>query len=96
MKATIEIPDELYRSVKARSALEGRTLRSVAVELFHKWLDQRPEDPLPNKEPISKQELAEFPWLAIAMKHVKPGISSEMADIRESIERGWAKESAET
>ncbi len=34
MKATMEIPDELYRQVKAKSALEGRTIREVAEELF--------------------------------------------------------------
>lgn len=32
MKATIEIPDELYRRVKAKSALEGRPVREVALE----------------------------------------------------------------
>lgn len=37
MKATLEIPDELYALVKARAALEGRTLRSVAIELFAQW-----------------------------------------------------------
>ncbi len=31
MKATIEIPDELYRQVKAVSALQGRTIREVTV-----------------------------------------------------------------
>ncbi|MDO8665154.1 MAG: hypothetical protein Q7J79_00980, partial [Gemmatimonadales bacterium] len=28
MKVTIEIPDDLYRKVKARSALEGRSVRA--------------------------------------------------------------------
>lgn len=40
MKATIDIPDELYRRVKAKSALEGRPIRAVAVELFQRWLDE--------------------------------------------------------
>ena len=39
MKATIEIPDELYRKVKAKSALLGRPIRAVTVELFERWLD---------------------------------------------------------
>ncbi len=38
MKATIEIPDELYRRVKAKSALEGRPVRAVAVELLRTWV----------------------------------------------------------
>jgi len=42
MKATIEIPDELYRKVKAKSALEGRPVREVAIELFRNWIGEPP------------------------------------------------------
>jgi hypothetical protein len=42
MKATIDIPDDLYRQVKARSALEGRPVRDVAIELFRRWLGEEP------------------------------------------------------
>jgi hypothetical protein len=38
MKATIDIPDELYRRVKAKSALQGRTIREVTMELYQSWL----------------------------------------------------------
>lgn len=38
MKATIDIPDELYRKVKAKSAEEGRKIRDVTIELFQGWL----------------------------------------------------------
>ncbi len=38
MKATIEIPEDLYRQVKARSALEGRAIREVTIELYQAWL----------------------------------------------------------
>jgi hypothetical protein len=40
MKATIDLPDELYRRVKARTAVEGRRIREVAAELFRQWLDE--------------------------------------------------------
>lgn len=40
MKATIEIPDELYRKIKAKSALQGRPVRAVTIELFQRWLDE--------------------------------------------------------
>lgn len=46
MKATIEIPDELYRQVKAKSALEGRAIREVTIELYQVWLQ---------KETLAKQ-----------------------------------------
>lgn len=38
MKATIEIPDAIYRRIKARSALDGRSVRDVTVELYERWL----------------------------------------------------------
>jgi hypothetical protein len=42
MKATIDVPDGLYRRVKARSALEGRSVRDVTVVLFERWLAEAP------------------------------------------------------
>ena len=42
MKATIEIPDELYREVQAKSMMEGRPIEDVAVELFGAWVRAAP------------------------------------------------------
>jgi plasmid stability protein len=42
MKTSIDLPDELYRRVKARSAMEGRAVREVATELLTEWLDRKP------------------------------------------------------
>jgi len=47
MKATIDIPEELYRRVKARSALEGRTVREVTTELYRRWLEEGPPELAP-------------------------------------------------
>ena len=55
MKATIEIPDELYRQVKAKSALEGRAIREVTIELYQAWLKQE----LPLHEQRSPEEQLE-------------------------------------
>ncbi len=52
MKATIDIPDELYRRVKARTAVEGRRIREVAVELFRQWLDDGPLAPAASGIPL--------------------------------------------
>ncbi|MCC5848641.1 MAG: hypothetical protein JJU29_11145 [Verrucomicrobia bacterium] len=95
MKATFDIPEDLYRSAKARSALEGRTLRAVVIELFQNWMCNEPDPPVQMPEAPGPEELAEFPWLAISQKYIKPGISSEMEDIRVSIARGWATETNE-
>lgn len=94
MKATLDIPDELYRRVKARSALEGRPLRAVAIELFQNWLRAGSPDGGEAGDGLAPEELKEFPWLEISRKYVKPGIRHEMEDIRESIASGWAAQTA--
>ncbi len=38
MKTTIDIPGELYRQVKARSAILGRSVREVTIDLYRQWL----------------------------------------------------------
>ncbi len=43
MRTTMDIPDELYRSLKARAAMEGRSVREVAVNLFREWVGQEAE-----------------------------------------------------
>jgi hypothetical protein len=42
MKTTIDIPDDLYRKVKAKSAIQGRRVRDVTVELFQHWIEGKP------------------------------------------------------
>ncbi len=42
MKATIDIPDAIYRQVKARSALGGRSVRDVTIGLYRRWLAETP------------------------------------------------------
>ena len=78
MKATLEIPDDLYAMVKARAALEGRTLRSVAIELFSEWArgetvgSAKVEEAKPGYgEPEAKQpETAKkpYPWDVLRTK----------------------------
>lgn len=45
MKATIDIPEDLYRKLKAKSALEGRPVREVAISLFRQWVESQPSVP---------------------------------------------------
>jgi len=44
MKTSIDLPDDLYRQVKSKSALEGLTVREVATALFAGWVDGRIAD----------------------------------------------------
>jgi hypothetical protein len=92
MKATLDIPDDLYRRVKARSALEGRPLRSVAVELLQSWLDDPASVPVP-AEPVASEDNA--PWLAITRRALRPGQSHDLESIRGSVAAAWAAEAAE-
>jgi hypothetical protein len=71
MKATIEIPDDLYRLVKAKSALDGRTIREVTVELYRAWLAGE----VPASEQLSPDAWLEE-WLRLgdlAMRDLPPG-----------------------
>ncbi len=38
MKVTIDIPDDLYRQIKADAALRGLTVREVTTRLYRRWL----------------------------------------------------------
>ncbi len=92
MKATIEIPDDLYRSVKARSALEGRPLRAVAIELFRKWV----EAPAPSESGTEAGPgNPEATWLDIARRYLRPELSHDLESIRQAIADGWGAEAAE-
>ena len=93
MKATLDIPDELYRRVKARSAMEGRPIRSVAVQLFESWLDGPPSPEPPPQ--IESSDLAAAPWLAISRRYIRPGMSHDLAEIDAAIQAGSAAETAE-
>lgn len=96
MKATLDIPDDLYRRVKARSALEGRPIRSVAVQLFQDWLEAPVQKVAPPEEDqLTEDDYQRFPWLRISRNYLKPGMSHDMDDIREAIARGSAAEYAE-
>ena len=42
MRTTIDIPDPMLRQVKAKCALEGRTMRSLTLLFFQDWLGDGP------------------------------------------------------
>ncbi len=92
MKATLDIPDELYRRVKARSAMEGRPVRAVAVDLFQKWLEEKPEVRVLRDDSLDEEKM---PWLAIARRYIREDQNHDMDDIKEAIAAGWGAEVAE-
>lgn len=56
MRTTLDIPDELYRSLKARAAMQGRTVREVAVNLFSTWVAEG-SNPTENEDRDSTTEI---------------------------------------
>ena len=94
MKATIEIPDELYRRVKAKSALEGRAVREVTEELFRSYVGERQrrsreeehgESPVIDGEPAPR-------WFGMLREYARRPRRHDMESIRESIARGVSRE----
>jgi len=85
----MEIPDDLYRLVKARCGLEGRTVREVTEELYRRWLAEAPTPPATSAEASGK-----WPedWIAMAdriMKSAPPGPTARelLAEDRNRLER---------
>lgn len=95
MKATIEIPDELYRLVKAKSALEGRAVREVTVELYQRYIGQEGPSTAETGKGTAGPLLEgqETPsWFGALGRTARSGTRHEMSAIRESIARGIDRE----
>lgn len=74
MKTTIDLPDELYRRVKAKSALEGKTVREVATSLFQQWADGTvPRGETPTARAEADAWLAEWERMATELGKAAPG-----------------------
>jgi hypothetical protein len=96
MKATIEVPDELYRLVKAKSALEGRAVREVTVELYQRYIGQ---DEAPAAEPGEAAAAGDLPegrampsWFGVLGRTARAVTRHEMSAIRESIAQGVVRD----
>jgi len=93
MKATIDIPDELYRQVKAKSALRGQAVREVAVNLFQGWILQT-DEPVSEKSPVPEAPLIPA-WFGGARKYAQHIRQHDMSAIRRSIAKGRTEEAGQ-
>lgn len=91
MKATIDIPDALYRSVKARTSLEGLTVREVAISLFRAWMDTPAATAAEGAQ--SEVEAGHPRWFGLARSHAVHAERHDMDAIRRSIEAGLRRRS---
>ncbi len=80
MKTTIDVPDDLYRRVKARAALLGLPVREVTIDLYKRWLgDERASpDPAASERWVDAWREAGLAALGDDATH---GDRSTMADI---------------
>lgn len=99
MKATIEIPDELYRQVKEKSALEGRAVREVTEELFRLYLDPDRKAPAGTAKKRAAQQGARLldgeplpTWFGVLEKYARRVKQTDMESIRKSIAAGITAE----
>jgi hypothetical protein len=90
MKATIEVPDELYRLVKAKSALEGRAVREVTVELYQRYVGQEEAPAAAAGEAAGSQAIPS--WFGALGRTARAVTRHEMSAIRESIARGLVRD----
>ncbi len=91
MKATLDIPTELYRRVKAKSAIEGKAVRTVAVQLFQEWVDGTRAAGA-QRAALEKPAIESAPWLAITTPFVENKDDHNLDAIRQSAYRGLMAE----
>ena len=90
MKATIEIPDALYRRVKAKSAIEGQPVREVVMHLFQGWLGKT--DEVPADKPALVPRRPAPAWFGAARKYARRVRRHDLTSVRRSIAQGRAQE----
>ena len=88
MKATIDIPDDLYRQVKAKSALQGQSVREIVMHLFLNWI-KAPDDSH-DRAAVKSADLARPAWFGAAQKYARQVAKHDMDSVRDSIVRGRA------
>ena len=92
----MQIPDEMYREVKAKSALQGRSVRSVTIMLYASWLRGLVEEAGMKDSAVGTHTAGTRPNLScfgIGRRFVRKNADGphDMASIRESIAKGRRK-----
>jgi hypothetical protein len=91
MKATIEVPDDLYRQVKAKSALRGQAVREVVMSLFQSWIEEG--EPVASAPSFAAHQSPPA-WFGGARKYARQVRRHDLTAVRASIARGRGREAA--
>jgi hypothetical protein len=94
MKVTVEVPDDIYRQVKAKSAMEGWSVREVATTLFRAWVaPSGPGSAGKGSQAAGERGSADPPWFGALRPYARRAKGQYGMDaIRRSIARGRAGE----
>ncbi len=73
MRTSLDVPDDLFRHLKARAALEGTTLRDLVVGLIERGLSAPPaaQAPAPSTELPSLSLGAPMPLAASELSNAR-------------------------
>lgn len=90
MKTTLDVPDDLYRAVKAKSAMDGLSVRSVTLMLYGDWLARPARAP---GAPVSAAKRLPV-WFGLGRGDVRRNAEGphDMESIRAAVARGVAAE----
>jgi hypothetical protein len=89
MKATINIPDDLYRRVKAEAALRGLTIREVTTDLYRRWLGEAPEEGRATSPAEWLQGWLGAADAAMERAPTAPSARKDLEAARNRLEPGW-------
>lgn len=86
VKVTIDVPEALYRRVKAQASADGRTVRDVTIALYEAWLPAVPQET--EEERLAAAEAWLEEWfrlgdeLIATLPSEPPTVEEIVADIR--------------
>jgi hypothetical protein len=72
MRTTLDLPDELFRQVKARAAVKGTTIKTLLTRYIENGLRQ------PEKPQTGPRERSKLPVIKRRGKGVIPNLTPEM------------------
>jgi hypothetical protein len=94
MKTTLDIPDDVYRRLKAKSAMQGQSVRQVAIALFRGWIgDDEASAATPRREPVAVDGQPVPPWFGSLRRYAANAQGRyDLESVRSSIARGRVQE----
>ena len=85
----MDIPDQLYRRVRAKGAMDGLTLRAITITLYTAWLDGKNVVPAAEREgkPVGDESISMPSWAGLCGNAITKNLEGphDMKSIRKSI-----------